>query len=1072
MSPTLTIAHVSDLHLDPKRLEDQLIVINALFDDIKAYRASGVTFDLVIFSGDLVQAGSDNSCFTIARDRFLTPLMVACDLPTDRLVIVPGNHDIDTSKIEEDGNIYEEGLQHTLVTRDTLNSFIERTSSKPSPSFIFALGRVYNYENLVRSIKRPDAITSNEFVKTRKYIINGTIVGIAEISSCWRSTGKRTDKNRLLIGERVIDWSVRDLSDADIKIAVFHHPLEWLAEFDASTVDGRIYGNFDIICTGHTHRSLPEYRQSPLGSAIISQAGSIYPGERSHFNGYHLIEWFESDRKVRFTARSYSDNPRRQFVPAESLAPAGVVEFSVRPRANGGNLSEFELFLRQARPTIRRNANAQVSFGRTDSTDTDEDIKEVFVCPPLRRWQSMRAEDAIAPHQRDLQGASKAAVSAEDILLGSGHVVLVGQGETGRTTLIHYLAVRVAEGVCDTPRIPAVINVAQVVKTGNYESSIRSYLSDMDVKPRKTSEAVRKLNWFICLDDFDSKDAKHISLLSSTLSSFKNHRLAIVVRAYDANLVEKILDGAANIYEICFLTRKEIRLLTQRRFKSPTSDDSVDDNSYHNVMRHINDSGLPRTGYITTLLLWAEENAQIYGHINEAILLENIVSFLLGKNEFEAALRDKFDPRAQEFLLRSIAKIMRDGDGWVQSNDLLSYVIGYFKDRGLGFGARQVIDSFIECRILIESEGYISFRYPVYQQYFYALDMSMDDDLRKSIFSGNDILDFAREIDLWSSLTREMHGVATPLLNLIDHFSPAAPSLVQNLGKFSFKGGGVYLNPARVRKILENPLTKDQVDEVLDQIDRLIRPHALGRGQDIDSLLNAQEGIADRASLATTQQEPAREASIRDFLRNAMKQRQALTLLGAVIKNCDHEAVENKRATTQMLLERWSKHLMFIADKLQEFCRDIELPKESKISRSDIMHLIDSLCIIGLSMDLSYIGSAISGHSIREICKLIAFDLNNDEGARLIAALVYSDTWSEEGIKLVGQFSKEMKNRALKQMLLEKMLSDYQLMRYRRTSEARFRELIVDTEVALGRPASAKGQRVDQLAKAAEERRA
>lgn len=95
MSASITILHLSDLHYDHKRPLDRQFVLDALLSDIKALRSTGRAFDLVIFTGDLVQAGAESASFSEAQSAFLEPALHAAGLGMDRLVIVPGNHDID-----------------------------------------------------------------------------------------------------------------------------------------------------------------------------------------------------------------------------------------------------------------------------------------------------------------------------------------------------------------------------------------------------------------------------------------------------------------------------------------------------------------------------------------------------------------------------------------------------------------------------------------------------------------------------------------------------------------------------------------------------------------------------------------------------------------------------------------------------------------------------------------------------------------------------------------------------------------------------------------------------------------
>src|SRR5262249_13877605 len=146
-----------------------------------------------------------------------------------------------------------------------------------------------------------------------------------------------------------------------------------------------------------------------------------------------------------------------------------------------------------------------------------------------------------------------------------------------------------------------------------------------------------------------------------------------------------------------------IRQLSRVRFGGQL-DTGMDDPAYTLVMKHLDAASLPRTGYMVALLLWAAEQERLGETLNEAVLLENLIGFLLGKADFKAALRNQFDPRAQEILLRAIAIKLREAGGWVSANDLLRFIIDYFDARGLKHGANDVLEEFLSCRLLVQRE--------------------------------------------------------------------------------------------------------------------------------------------------------------------------------------------------------------------------------------------------------------------------------------------------------------------------------------------------------------------------------
>lgn len=93
-------------------------------------------------------------------------------------------------------------------------------------------------------------------------------------------------------------------SDCDFAIALVHHPLDWLAHFDKSSVEPLILGGFHLLCTGHMHETDPKFVVSTSGSCVISQSGSMYGG-RKWYNGYQIIEVDLLSGEFQFTLREY-----------------------------------------------------------------------------------------------------------------------------------------------------------------------------------------------------------------------------------------------------------------------------------------------------------------------------------------------------------------------------------------------------------------------------------------------------------------------------------------------------------------------------------------------------------------------------------------------------------------------------------------------------------------------------------------------------------------------------------------------------------------------------------------------
>ncbi len=311
----IKILHLSDLHFDSERPKDTEIVLNALWKDLDNFK----DIDLILFSGDLVKAGDKKEDFEKAHQVFIKPLLEKTNLSNDDFFIVPGNHDIQVSAIDE---TIEEGLKARLKDRESLNSFLDKEMENRF-KHIERLNNFNDFKN--NKFSKKHAITSNKLFST--YIIEKKKLktGIVCLNSVWRATGKGSshDRGKLLIGERQIDDAFRDIKECDIKIALFHHSLDWLMEFDYGDARRLLSREFDYLFCGHRHEADLEIVQSFLNKAVIIQCGCIYKG-RNYYNGYTVLRLNDNKTEGGISLRTYFDS-RRSFDKAIDKCPDGEV---------------------------------------------------------------------------------------------------------------------------------------------------------------------------------------------------------------------------------------------------------------------------------------------------------------------------------------------------------------------------------------------------------------------------------------------------------------------------------------------------------------------------------------------------------------------------------------------------------------------------------------------------------------------------------------------------------------------------------------------------------------------------
>ena len=891
----LEILHLSDLHWDTTKANDSKIVVEALLRDLATTKGSKlISPDILVFSGDLVNAGGDENEFNEAFLALIQPALDILQLGLEQVAIVPGNHDIDRD-IVRDARFIDNGLLNTLSSVDTVNRFVDDLNAG-KPSAKVALDRLSNYYNFVDKLM-PDPVCSNQLLRVWKPKVRGLIIGLSCFDTAWRCTGEPNDVDRghLILGERNVDQAVASTADVDINLAIMHHPLDWLSDFDEVAVSSRLSSNFDLLFCGHTHRPVPQTRTTAQGTAVLSQTGSVYAGRR-WFNGYQTAQINVIDATCTFVVRSYYDTPRREFDAATNVMKDGEVTFPFSAQKKSSHDSLVEKFLRTQRQRIRELASDHLDMIGSDALPAD-DVKESFVAPPLKIKGT--ANDETSDDADDPKASYNEEISSEEILRSTGSYILSGGREVGKTSLLHYFAVLIAEGVVDKPRIPVVINV-EALKEGEYQLRriISAYFGTLPsfIDLKKSLAA----GIFIILADNYVPGGKGATALGEQMKAYPQLRWIVVGQPNPASITGEMEVPTDKVslkrVRVGALPRRSIRQLSQRW---SAAIGSTDDAVFDAVMKQLKADGLPRTGYMVTLILWAMKQEKELDRVNEAILLSNVADYLLEKADFTQAIHGKLDPRGKEITLEYFAEYLRDNDGYANVDDGVRFLSNLFKNKRLAFVAVDVLSELVKCGILDRRDDLIRFKYQPFQDYFVALRLKGDSLLFQSILTPANYAQYAREIEMLAGLRRQNADILSALVDDATRRSPERLNAVGDNEISALIGSSVGLDISKkqLADLRKKRLTANQVDDLLDAADR----RATGReanNDDSNSGSMASEK-QDAGQLVLTADEPDR--------MNLSEYVQAINLIATVVRNSDFTDFDDKAVAARLVVNAYSK---------------------------------------------------------------------------------------------------------------------------------------------------------------------
>ncbi|MCP4697389.1 MAG: SUMF1/EgtB/PvdO family nonheme iron enzyme [Gammaproteobacteria bacterium] len=329
MENNITWLHLSDWHQKGDDF-DRKTVCDALLEDIRKRAAISPALekiDFMVFSGDVAFSGKAEE-YQAAVENFFDPVLQAAGLTRDRLLIVPGNHDLDRDEFE----FLPAALQQPLGDEKQVQKWLTHEKGRKG-----LLGPFDAYHDFVSKYLGKG---QSAYISTRRFTAGGRQIGLLGLNSAWmcgRGKGEPEDYGVLIIGEPQADEGLKKIAAADLRIAVLHHSFEWLAEFDRVRVKEHLGQKCDFILCGHQHMPKVEVLAGGTsGNCVIIPAGACYErrvvSDARYANAYNLVHLDVVNNQGTVYPRRWSDRQKAWISDTDTI-PKGVFSFSLPGRA-------------------------------------------------------------------------------------------------------------------------------------------------------------------------------------------------------------------------------------------------------------------------------------------------------------------------------------------------------------------------------------------------------------------------------------------------------------------------------------------------------------------------------------------------------------------------------------------------------------------------------------------------------------------------------------------------------------------------------------------------------------------
>lgn len=339
--------HFSDLHLGMQGQAPLWSNLkHQLFDDLPSLYDQSGPWDLVIFSGDIVQKGSyDEFCGATAalRELYAEFTKLKC---RPKFIAVPGNHDIVRPPSGDMPTMLLGAWQNNPTVRE---QFLNDADSPYRSAVTKALENYQTWYNGLEGEGIPVLDMENGFLpgdQVQRINVNGKHLGIVCLNSTWLQLSNTSKAGDLHVDHMQLATLLPEAESwcraNEFNLIITHHPVEWLNSDNQFIWRTEIAppGRFDAHLFGHMHEPSSS-NQSIMGSSSVFnfQSPSLFGLEHLEDNVTKRIHGYSagsfsitnSERQMQVWPRILTVNAsgEKQMVPNHNFILNDHISFKI-----------------------------------------------------------------------------------------------------------------------------------------------------------------------------------------------------------------------------------------------------------------------------------------------------------------------------------------------------------------------------------------------------------------------------------------------------------------------------------------------------------------------------------------------------------------------------------------------------------------------------------------------------------------------------------------------------------------------------------------------------------------------
>lgn len=745
----LRILHFSDFHYKDDSDLDFRIVVKDFCNQLK-----NESIDIAIFTGDLVERDKGVKQYVEAQKILIDPIITILNLPSDRFMIVPGNHD-------KTRNGEMEAIKDKFSSCNTVKELDKILLDERQKEG--SLVDMTNYLQFAESLYGKDSCS--EFYWKRKITVGEKTYGLIGLNSAWRSFDSVKDRGQLLFPVAEMRNAFADMDDCEMIFCAMHHDLSDFKNDIEENMCQIIEKKCDILFTGHYHKCRTQFTFVNNRGILHSIAPATYNrNDNSSQYGFVIIEISDDGTELRELVYQYIDG---------AFSVRTNDPFPIPMEEEKRELIKFSNTIKKRLDYGIEEANDAFLTGY-NAGDNGFDFLSMF-SQPVVRDKSLQ-EILMSPTK-----TKGTLYSVEQILNTKENVVIFGSNKCGKSALLRKLYISLLQEVHNRKVIPYLLNCREI--NADLPIGLKKRLQIfLETNNNAVDKLFEKNELVLLLDDLDITNKSLISSLKTEMCSFPAARFVVMTEETVSGQIQLLKDnfGERNIKRLFFhsLSYKEVHELTYKWPNMPVRKKKDVEKSIKSIFTQMH---IPLNYWTISLFIWLYDKTDETKIRNNFELVRLYVNELLGVDKI---VRDRELRIDYEDLLAYLASLAHE----ILIND---YALTYshwtnFTDQYKGTHrkfteeVRKIQDILIQKGVIVEihkpqcKDLLYTFRLKGIFEYFLAYYMRVDKEFLNQVLSEkNYYLSFANEIEFYAGFERrDFDSIHTVFQKTKDIFSP------------------------------------------------------------------------------------------------------------------------------------------------------------------------------------------------------------------------------------------------------------------------------------------------------------